>query len=68
MNMSKPPWGFLTYVMCHHREKIKSIRLCSKIKTKKGGKDQETIQSSTTPEPGYLMGKYQKYNKQYKAH
>ena len=26
-------------------------------KVKKGGKDQETIQSSTTPEPGYHMGK-----------
>ena len=24
---------------------------------KKGGKDQETIQSSTTPDPGYNMGK-----------
>ena len=26
-------------------------------KSKKGGKDQETIQSSTTPDPGYNMGK-----------
>ena len=24
---------------------------------KKGGKDQESIQSSTTPDPGYHMGK-----------
>ena len=25
--------------------------------SKKDGKDQETIQSSTTPDPGYHMGK-----------
>ena len=25
--------------------------------SKKGGKDQESIQSSTTPDPGYHMGK-----------
>ena len=25
--------------------------------SKKSGKDQETIQSSTTPDPGYHMGK-----------
>ena len=31
--------------------------------SKKYGKDQETIQSSTTPDPGYHMGKQQKYNK-----
>ena len=34
-----------------------------RIKSKKDGKDQETIQSSTTPDPGYHMGKSQKYNK-----
>ena len=28
-----------------------------KLESKKGGKDQETIQSSTTPDPGYHMGK-----------
>ena len=33
------------------------------IQSKKNGEDQETIQSSTTPNPGYHMGKYQKYNK-----
>ena len=27
------------------------------IESKKGGKDQESVQSSTTPEPGYHMGK-----------
>ena len=32
---------------------------------KKDDKDQETIQSSTTPDPGYNMGKYQKYNKRH---
>ena len=31
-------------------------------KSKKGGKDQESIQSSTTPDPGYYMGKWQKHN------
>ena len=31
--------------------------------SKKGSKDQESIQSSTTPVPGYHMGKWQKYNK-----
>ena len=35
------------------------------IVSKKDDKDQETIQSSTTPHPGYHMGKYQKYNKHY---
>ena len=28
--------------------------------SKKGSKDQETIQSNTTPDPGYYMGKWQK--------
>ena len=27
------------------------------LKSKKDGKDKETIQSSITPEPGYHMGK-----------
>ena len=31
--------------------------------SKKDGKDQEMIQSSTTPDPVYNMGKQQKYNK-----
>ena len=30
--------------------------------SKNGGKDQESIQSSTTPDPGYHMGKLQKHN------
>ena len=30
--------------------------------SKKGGKDQESIKSSTTPDPGYHMGKWQKHN------
>ena len=29
----------------------------SPSESKKGGKDQESIQSSTTPDPGYHMGK-----------
>ena len=31
------------------------------MKSKKGGKDQESIQSSTTPDPEYHMGKWQKH-------
>ena len=34
----------------------------SSIQSKKGGKDQESIQSSTKPDPGYHMGKWQKHN------
>ena len=30
--------------------------------SRKGGKDQESIQSSTTPDPGYHMEKWQKHN------
>ena len=37
-------------------ENIKD-RTTQKIKSKKGGKDQETIQSNTTPDPGYHIGK-----------
>ena len=33
------------------------------IQSKIDNKDQEMIQSSTTPDPGYHMAKYQKYNK-----
>ena len=29
------------------------------LKIKKGGKYQESVQSSTTPDPGYHMGKWQ---------
>ena len=32
------------------------------MESKKDGKDQKTIQSSTTPDPGYHMGNEQKYN------
>ena len=32
-----------------------------KYQSKKGGKDPESIQSSTTPDPGYPMGKRQKH-------
>ena len=32
------------------------VCVCTQSK-KKDGKDQETIQSSTTPDPGYHMGK-----------
>ena len=33
------------------------------FKCEKGGKDQESILSSTIPDPGYHMGKQQKHNK-----
>ena len=33
------------------------ILILTVILSKKGGKYQETIQSSTTPDPGYQMGK-----------
>ena len=33
------------------------VVLCIQYDSKKGGKDQESIQSSTTPDPGYKMGK-----------
>ena len=32
------------------------------LESKKGGKDQESIQSSTTRDPGYQMWKCQKHN------
>ena len=39
----------------------KLIFLCNverySVRSKKGGKDQETIQSNLTPDPGFLMGK-----------
>ena len=31
-------------------------------KSKKEAKDQESIQSSTTPDPGYHVGKWQTHN------
>ena len=34
-----------------------SLTLSISKKSKKGGKDQELIQLSTTPDPGYQMGK-----------
>ena len=37
-----------------HKEPILTIQL---LESKKDGKDQETIQSSTTPDPGHHMGK-----------
>ena len=33
------------------------VVLCVQYESKKGGKDQESIQSSTTPDPGYQNGK-----------
>ena len=36
------------------------------IESKKDSKDQELMQSSTTPVPGYQMGKWQNHNKHHK--
>ena len=33
------------------------VVVCVQYESKKGTKDQELIQSSTTPDPGYQMGK-----------
>ena len=33
------------------------VVLCIHYESKKGGKDQESIHSSTTPDPGYQTGK-----------
>ena len=38
-------------------EQPKYVVLCVQYESKKGGKDQQLIQSSTTPDPGYQMGK-----------
>ena len=38
------------------------VVLREKYESKKGGKYQKSIQSSTTPDPGYQMGKYQPHN------
>ena len=33
------------------------VVLCVQYESKKGGTDQISVQSSTTPDPGYQMGK-----------
>ena len=43
------------YQLCSFNVFLRCLRLTKE--NKKGGKDQETIQSSTTPDPGYHMGK-----------
>ena len=49
--------------ICVHLYVNKNMKRCGVliyfgIQSKKDGKDQETIQLSTTPDPGYHMGKY----------
>ena len=41
---------------------FRALRRIEQNRSKQGGKDQESIQSSTPPEPGYHMGKWQKHN------
>ena len=49
--------------MCFNNGSNQGTYLASKMYlSKNDGKDQETIQSSTTPDPEYHMGKWQKYN------
>ena len=43
---------------------VKKIQ--EQMRIKKGGKDQESIQSRTTPDPGYHMGKWQNTIKHHK--
>ena len=38
-------------------EHLLYVALCVQYESKKESKDQESIQSSTTPDPGYQMGK-----------
>ena len=38
-------------------EQLIYVVLCKQYESKKGGKDQKNILSSTTPYPGYQMGK-----------
>ena len=40
---------------------LRVARLFDRSESKKGDKDQESIQSSTTPDSGYHMGKRQKH-------
>ena len=35
----------------------KQLQVWAQYQSKKDGKDQKTIQSSSTPDPGYHMGK-----------
>ena len=47
--------GVLRYAALYQSVNV----LCPWVKCKKEGKDQESIQSSTTTDPGYHMGKLQ---------
>ena len=40
---------------------LNNISALALVKSKKDGKDQETTQSSTTPDSGHNIGKHQKY-------
>ena len=58
------------HVICHEivqetafKQTVKSFRQIETfLSRKKGGKDQESIQSSTTPDTGHHMRKRQKHN------
>ena len=50
-----PALSVLTYT--HFYSVVNKTNTEHYIISKKGGKDQESIQSSTTPDPGYHMGK-----------
>ena len=57
--------GFLETKISLYIDKQNALRrdiLFYYIESKKGSKYQESIQSSTTPDPGYHMGNWQKHN------
>ena len=47
----------------HYVSLFLNVLFSGYTESKKGGKVKESIQSSTTPNPGYQKGKYQKYSK-----
>ena len=47
---------FAESMALQYRNELNQMSLTN-FQSKKGGKDQESIQSSITPEPGYHMGK-----------
>ena len=54
----RKPWvDKKVYTRMKRSKKGKDLMKNKALQSKKDGKDQETIQSSTTPDPGYHMGK-----------
>ena len=59
LHQTKPnEWTYLSLINFHTLFSIGGsyeFKLSSELQRKKGGKNQESIQSSTTPEPGYQL-------------